>query len=238
MGAPEHRLAWWWDGRRGGAVLGGLVRLALDDGGSAAFECGLLPGGARTVLLADHTVRAAAGGRMELRSPGLWVELVVEEPGEHLSVGMEAFGVAVDDPDDAWHGGPDHLFRGNRLPVGLDLEAERASEPIVIGGQEGSTAIPCRVFGEVLVADEVHDVDGWGWWTNGVVPQGRVMGRLDDGTWWPTGIPAEATGEDPVAKDVGPVGRTPVLATNGVQVDRRLVQFTTDGRPGVGWAED
>ena len=112
---PEYRLAWWWGpdgGLTGGPLPGGIVRLAVDYGGLAAFECGILPGGGRTVLLADHAVPVPAGGGMELRAPGLWTEMVVEEPGEYLSVGLEAFSVAVDDPDDAWRGGRTNRPRG------------------------------------------------------------------------------------------------------------------------------
>lgn len=225
----EHRLAWWWgEGPAGGSLLGGVVRLATGGGRSAAFECGLLPGGGRTVLLADHAVPTPAGGGMELRASGLWAEAVVEEPGEHLSVGLEAFAVAVDDPDDAWQGGPDHLFHGERLPVGLDLGAERVAEPVVLGRSTGATAVPCRVVGEVLVADEVHDVDGWGWWVVGPAPGTHALARDGDGGWVDSGV----------SDAVEVVGRVPVLGAGGTPIDRRLVRFASGGRPGVAWIEE
>ncbi len=228
---PEYRLAWWWGpdgGLTGGPLPGGIVRLAVDYGGLAAFECGILPGGGRTVLLADHAVPVPAGGGMEFRAPGLWTEMVVEEPGEYLSVGLEAFAVAVDDPDDAWRGGPDHLFRGERLPVGLDLGAERVAEPVEFAGSVGATAIPCRVVGEVLVADEVYEVDGWGWWLDGQTPVGHLLGRDADGGWVASSLPDA----------VETVGRAPVLGAGGTPVDRRLVRFAEGGRPGAAWVEE
>ena len=165
---------------------------------------------------------------MELRAPGLWTEMVVEEPGEHLSVGLEAFAVAVDDPDDAWRGGPDHLFRGERLPLGLDLGAERVAEPVEFAGSVGATAIPCRVVGEVLVADEVLEVDGWGWWLDGPTPVGHLLGRDADGGWVASSLPDA----------VETVGRAPVLGAGGTPVDRRLVRFAAGGRPGAAWVEE
>jgi len=228
-------LVWWWGGS---PVRGGTVRLAVPDQGLAAFECGLLIGG-RPVLLADHSLALPRGGGMELRGSGLWAEVIVEDPGEHLSVGLEAFAVAVDDPDDAWRGGPDHLYRGTRLPVGLDLGAERCGEPVGADERGGVSSIPCRVVGEVLVADRAYDVDGWGWWMIGSdlsVRGGtvRVRGRHTDGTW---SVDARERPESM------PWGRAPVLrpdaAANSALVDRRLVDLMADdGRPGIGWVEE
>ena len=50
-----------------------------------------------------------------IRAPGLWLSLTCETPGEHWSVGLEAFALAVDDPDDE---------RGDLVALGLDVEWE------------------------------------------------------------------------------------------------------------------
>ena len=84
-------------------------------------------------------VRVARGDRwLVIREPeGVWLSVVCETPGEHWSLGMEAFALEVDDPDDEL---------GHRVPLGFDLEWEA----------------PGRVHGEVLIDDERHEVDGPG----------------------------------------------------------------------------
>lgn len=72
-----------------------------------------------------------------IRANGLWLSLVCETPGEHWTVGLEAFALAVDDPEDE---------RGELVPLGFDVEWEA----------------PGRVHGEVLVGDLVIELDGPG----------------------------------------------------------------------------
>jgi hypothetical protein len=76
-----------------------------------------------------------------LRTEGLWLTITEESTG-HWSVACEAFGLQLDDPDDAF---------GVPVPVGLDLEWEDDPSPD-----------DCRVTGEVLVGDERIDVDARG----------------------------------------------------------------------------
>ena len=82
---------------------------------------------------------------LEFRTSGLWVDLVCEDPFTHYAVGLEAFGLLLDEPGDAV---------GHRVPVGYDLEWE--SVP--------GTGYPldCVTHGEILVADEVIELDGHG----------------------------------------------------------------------------
>lgn len=77
----------------------------------------------------------------DLRAEGLWLALTEESAG-HWSIGLEAFGLALDDPDDAF---------GIPTPLGLDLEWEDDPSPTA-----------CRVTGEVLVADRRIELDGRG----------------------------------------------------------------------------
>ena len=72
-----------------------------------------------------------------IRTHGLWLSLVCETPGEHWSVVLESFALAVDHPDDA---------RGDLVPLGLDVEWEA----------------PGHVHGDLLVGDEVVAVDAPG----------------------------------------------------------------------------
>jgi len=79
-----------------------------------------------------------------VRAEGLWAELLCETPGEHWSVGLEAFGVRFDSEAEAAVSD-----RGERVPVGFDVEWET----------------PDRVVGEVLVGRARHDLDARGTFT-------------------------------------------------------------------------
>lgn len=76
-----------------------------------------------------------------LRAPGLWLTITEESAG-HWSIGFEAFGLELDDPDDVF---------GVPTPVGLDLEWE-----------DDPDETSCLVTGEVLVGDAAISVDGRG----------------------------------------------------------------------------
>lgn len=86
----------------------------------------------RWLVVREVDVPAAVHGT--IRHHGLWLSLDCEAPGAHWTIGLEAFALAVDDPDDE---------RGDLVPLGLDIEWEA----------------PGRVHGELLVGDEVHQLD-------------------------------------------------------------------------------
>ncbi len=94
---------------------------------------------------------------LEVRSDGLWADHNVETPLDHLSLGLEAFGVALDDPAETYHG-----LRGERTALGFDLEWE--TDGIAFRWPPGIDRyeIPCRVHGEILVGDERIEFDGTG----------------------------------------------------------------------------
>jgi hypothetical protein len=71
------------------------------------------------------------------------------------SIGLEAFGVALDDRDDADRADP----YGRRCAVGLDLEWEHTADIAVDAGPMTGYRARCRVGGEVLVDDAVVDVE-------------------------------------------------------------------------------
>ncbi len=66
-----------------------------------------------------------------VRAEGLWAELLCETPGEHWSFGLEAFGVRFDDEAEAATSD-----RGERIPVGFDLEWETTG-PVAARGDHG-----------------------------------------------------------------------------------------------------
>lgn len=92
------------------------------------------------VAVLEPTITSFTPGTA-VRGEGLWLTITEESAG-HWSVSMEAFGLELDDPDDAW---------GVPIPVGLDLEWE-----------DDPDASSCRVTGDVLVADASISVDGRG----------------------------------------------------------------------------
>jgi hypothetical protein len=219
--------------------VGGFVRLALLPAqGVAWWWTGLLT--PRLVAVRDHEVPLPRAG-LEVRADGLWGELVCETPLEHWSIGLEAFGLAYDDPADAW--GDEW---GERLPVGLDLEWEATAEPGGIppaGPSPGPVGVsfcqPGRVHGEILVGPDRIPIAGSGF-------RSRASGVLD---WW-SGDPHRrlawvttdgASGvDDGSDRPTAVLGEAPVLVTAPGRPTVRLARALcrVDGPDGgTGWAE-
>lgn len=167
--------------------IGGFLRLGTLPGHATAWvwaclvgqgPSGPLSGGrARPVVLVrDHEVPIPRPGALEVRAAGLWVDLVCETPDVHWTLGLEAFGVALDDPSDALAG-----ERGVRTPLGFDLEWEATEppfeHPVPGSGDEGHVQHRGAVHGEVLVGSDRLQIEGtgqrdhfWGvrdWWGPG-----------------------------------------------------------------------
>jgi hypothetical protein len=253
----EHRRPpgddpWWADtweidfttagGPADAAAVGGFVRLALlPNQGTAWWWTGLLT--PRLVAVRDHEVPLPRAG-LEVRADGLWGELVCETPLEHWSVGLEAFGIAYDDPADAW--GDEW---GERLPVGLDLEWEATADPGSVppagpapdpGPGALAYAQPGRVHGAILVGSSTRiEFSGTGF-------RSRTSGVLD---WWSTPLrgrlawvdpDGQGRAEDPGSRPHRVLGAAPLLVTAPsrppVRLSRTLCRVEgEDG--GLGWAE-
>jgi hypothetical protein len=98
----------------------------------------------------DDELAPPRGSVLELRAEGLWCALELETPLEHWTVGLEAFGVAVDDPRDV---------RGVRTALGTDLEWETTGP---VEAWAGGYSVPCLVTGELLVGRQTLQLDAPG----------------------------------------------------------------------------
>jgi hypothetical protein len=175
--------SWYFDFAAADGSLGGYVRLGFYPNQKVAWWWAYLVGEGRPlVALRAHEVPMPKKG-LEVRDDGLWACLTAETPHDHWSVGMEAFGVAFDDPADAYRG-----ERGDRVPFGLDLEWE-ASAPVFDYPGVTRYEQACTVYGDILVGDERLSFEGpgerdhsWGqrdWWRHEWC---WTSGALDDGT--------------------------------------------------------
>ena len=137
------------------------------------------------VAVIDHDVPIpSAGGSVELRTEGLWADHIVETPLDHVTIGLEAFGVALDRPEAAYGD-----LRGERIALGFDLEWETDRRLTFAYPLTTRYEISCTVHGEVLVGDERLEIDAigqrdhsWGvrdWWAFGWC---WISGWLEDGT--------------------------------------------------------
>jgi hypothetical protein len=183
---PLWNESWYFDFVADDGAVGGYVRLGLYPALGVAWYWACLVGDGRPlVTVIDHDAPLPRAPGLELRTEGLWCDLTCETPLEHWTVGLEAFGVALDDPAEVYRSG-----RGERTALGFDLEWEtdgRAYAYPAITRYE----VPCRVHGEVLIGPERIAFEGWGerdhswgrrdWWS---FPWCWTAGRLDDGTTW------------------------------------------------------
>jgi hypothetical protein len=167
--------------------VGGYLRIGFYPNLDRVWYWACLVGEGRPlVTVIDHDVPMPSSDRsLEVRHDGLWADHAIEAPTEHMSVNLEAFGLALEDPAEVY-GEP----RGERVPFGFELDflTDRAAYqwPPVTPRYE----IPCRVEGEVAVGSERIAVHGWGqrdhswgaardWWS---MSWCWSAGRLEDGT--------------------------------------------------------
>ncbi len=240
--------SWYLDFAAGDGSLAGYVCLTLRPAeGTAWYWVAMVGGGPALVAVRDHEVPMPTGGGLEVRASGLWTELVCETALDHWSVGLEAFGVALDDPIEAWRS-----ERGDPCALGLDVEWE---------GQAPCTARDmgywqaCIVHGDVLVGRERFALDGsgvrvhlWGErpWSG---PGGWAAGRLDDGTTFAVTDPVVARDEQGRLATVSlatggvkvtgtAVAQAPLLLPGAGRLARALCRYDTPaGAHGYGWAE-
>jgi hypothetical protein len=186
-GEPLWNESYYLDFTTADGTLGGYVRIGLYPALGVAWYWGCVVGEGRPLVtvIEQEAPLPSRSTSLEVRSEGLWCDHTVEEPYEHFTLGLEAFGVSVDDPAEVYRDGG---MRGDRTALGFDLEWETDGGVYPYPGVT-RYEIPCRVHGEILVGDERIELDGhgqrdhsWGtrdWWSFGWV---WTAGRLDDGT--------------------------------------------------------
>jgi hypothetical protein len=140
------------------AGLGGYVTLTLFPSRGAAWYWAYLVGdggGGPVAVIDDDAPLPRPPGSLELRTEGLWADHICETPLDHWTIGNEAFALRFDDPDEVFG-----RQRGERVPLGFDLEWETAAASARI---DDGYAVPCVVHGEVLVGHDRLAINGSGW---------------------------------------------------------------------------
>lgn len=174
--APLWTDAWYVD-FADGEGRGGFLRLGLLPNLRSAWLWAAWVEPGAIVEVRDHDVPLPRGRDLQVRSTGLWADLVCETAMMHWTLGLEAFAVALDEPGDV-----DAGELGTRVPLGFDLEWEAVAPPFDhprAGGRRHARHYQHagRVHGEVLVGEEVIEFEGWG-------ERDRFFGVRD---WWDVG---------------------------------------------------
>jgi hypothetical protein len=170
-GGPWSEL-YGWDLAPGAGRPGVAIRVVLHRD-RAWYLTGVVGADPALTVVSEVDVPAPSGPEsLELRASGLWADHHVETPFAHVSVGLEAFGVALDGAGEALRGG-----FGIRTPVGYDLEWEDAAGPLAGSPTgEGYGAVG-RAHGEILLGRGRYEVEGPG-------ARHHAWGALD---WWGAG---------------------------------------------------
>lgn len=135
-------------------ALAGLLRLDIRRAaGASRFLASVLRPGEDPVTVFDYDLPLASGA-FEFRAPGVWVELCCEEPLDHWTVGLEAFGLSIPSAEVVT---PSSF--GDRVPLGLDLDLDTLSAP---EGDASSFSVEVRVHGEVLIAERAYEIEAIG----------------------------------------------------------------------------
>lgn len=207
---------------------GGFLRLARWPA-SAWFWAYLVAPDIGLVVVRDHDLAPPRGRTPVVRADGLWSELIEEAPDEHWTIGLEAFGVRLDDPLDAERG-----ERGERLPAGLDVEWERG---------KGTYGV---VHGLLLAGAARVEVDATGTFEHATFPGNPWTATGRRVTWQHDATEGSTARGDAVAVDTDGRGLplavragevTFSVAATAVVPDPRVVLALLEAPGGRGWLE-
>jgi hypothetical protein len=121
------------------------LRVAIETDGARYHAC-VLRVRDRPIVLAEDDI-AHPGRRWELRSSGLWADHNCETELRHWSYGLEAFALALDDPEQLVREGV-----GERVPLGWELDFESTQQPSAVTEAEGYAQVGI-VHGLLLTKD-------------------------------------------------------------------------------------
>ncbi len=176
--------SWYFDAVSEDAQVGVYTRLGLYPNLGVAWLTAFVCGPGRpTVAVVEFTAPLPGGDQLTVEMDGLRAEHTCETPLERFRVRLRANGEA--------HADPAALLRGEAgdpIPLAFDLEWQTHGEPYAYRVAT-RYEIPCRVSGELRVADEAIALRGvgqrdhsWGtrdWWSAEWM---WSAGGLDDGT--------------------------------------------------------
>ena len=153
--------SWYFDFAAADGSIGGYVRIGLYPNQQRAWCWVYIVDAEGTIVVRDHDVPFPKPESLLARSDGLWCELICETPMEHWSIGVEAFGVRLDDPLDSYSG-----EIGTRMPVGLELEWETIAPAFHYPYPPEYPSMHYqhtgKVHGLILLGDETIEFDGFG----------------------------------------------------------------------------
>ncbi len=145
----------------------------------AGFCCVVRTPDNRELPIVISALDIPVGATWELRTSGLWAEQICEQPFVHWSYGLEAFGLAIDRPDELLRQG-----FGHRVPIGWELDfvagdsAQRNGESVIQNG---------RVEGILLTADGELSIEGAeavrAFWPGSATPLSNLRTLVNR---WPT----------------------------------------------------
>lgn len=134
--------------------MAGLLRTVVrPESGCTWFLAAVCRKGREPVVVLDYELPSVTHA-FEFRASGIWADIGCEEEGERWTVGLEAFGLAVD-PDEVVTPGS----VGDRVAVGHDLDVETSK-----GAERNGQGLvhEITVAGEVLIGSDAYEIDAVG----------------------------------------------------------------------------
>ena len=167
--------AWWWWGHSVAADAGVFVGLELR-GRRFDYWAGVVRAGDPYLYIEELNGTGLRAG-LEIKPPEMWADHQCDVPFRQWSLGNEAHGVLLDDPNEA-------LRRAYGIPVAVTFDIEWFSEvdaaPIA-GGYEQVGEVDARIElaeGVLAVNGPAHRVHVWGMPYS---PPPMAMNATDDG---------------------------------------------------------
>ena len=166
--------AWWFWGWTAGGDAGLFVGLELR-GDRFDYWAGFVRT-AEPYLYVEELNGSGLRSGLEIKPPEMWADHVCDVPMQQWSLGNEAHGVLLDDPDEAWR-----RARGTVVPVTFDVEWHASGAPDAIahgyrqvGEIDAEVELTDGVFALVGPARRAHV------WGAPFLPHAYAMPVVDD----------------------------------------------------------